>query len=138
MRLRDDDERQEWAIACWLADKSYYPSRAQRRTWQHRLARQRLLECRRREALRAWPPAWLARREAPDRTAELGLQADVLAAMDLLTSDERYVVCTVFWAGLPARQAGRHIGLTQGAAYGAYHRGLQKLKRALRAYAPAA
>jgi RNA polymerase sigma-70 factor (ECF subfamily) len=106
------------------------------RAWVFTIARNRLIDERRRRAAR---PA-IADRELPDGPAPADEQAvdpDLLAALAQLTDDQREVVALRFVADISLEEVASITGRTPGAVKSMQHRALAQLARILDGAAPA-
>lgn len=113
---RAEEVVQEVFTRAWQHADRYDPARASVRTWLYGIARNAVIDVRRRASVR--PP--LAPANAPERVAEdAGLDEalvrwQVAAALQQLSPAHRAVVRLVHFQGLSVREAARALGIPEG------------------------
>ena len=107
---------QEVFLRAWRHARSYDPERAAVRTWLYQIARNAIIDSRRRAAVRPGLPQHDALAETEGRAtleqAMLGWQ--VAAALERLTPEHRQMIRMAQFRGLTMREIAEHTGLPLG------------------------
>jgi RNA polymerase sigma-70 factor (ECF subfamily) len=107
---------QEVFVRAWRHAGSYDPGRAAVRTWLYQIARNAIIDSRRRASVRPGLPQHLPTSEAESgeslERAMLGWQ--VAAALERLTPEHRQMIRMAQFRGLTMREIAEHTGLPLG------------------------
>jgi RNA polymerase sigma-70 factor, ECF subfamily len=99
----------------WRQAERYDEDRASVRTWLFAIARNRIVDVRRRASVRPTVAAWPNEPEAQAQVLEQAvLRWQVAAALARLTPDHREVIRLAHYAGLSLREISEHQGIPLG------------------------
>jgi RNA polymerase sigma-70 factor, ECF subfamily len=115
----------------WRHSNDYDKRRASVRTWLYAIARNRIVDARRRAAARPGlaPPDAEERAEDLDRELEQAvLRWQVAAALARLSAEHREVIRLSHWGGLSLREIAERKGIPLGTAKSRAYYGLQSLR----------
>jgi RNA polymerase sigma-70 factor (ECF subfamily) len=118
----------------WRHADSYDPSRASFRTWIYGIARNAIIDVKRRAAVRpalATPPAELDESESANSLENALLGWQVSAALERLTPEHRQVIRLAHFQGMRLREIAEHTGIPLGTVKSRVSYALRGLRLAL-------
>jgi RNA polymerase sigma-70 factor (ECF subfamily) len=115
----------------WRHAEDYDPSKASVRTWLYAIARNRIVDARRRASVR--PGLALGEEEKPSEELDRELEQAVLrwqvaAALSRLSPEHREVIRLAHWSGLSLREIAERKGIPLGTAKSRAYYALQTLR----------
>jgi RNA polymerase sigma-70 factor, ECF subfamily len=115
----------------WRHAEDYDPSKASVRTWLYAIARNRIVDARRRASVR--PGLAPAKEEKPSEELDRELEQAVLrwqvaAALSRLSPEHREVIRLAHWSGLSLREIAERKGIPLGTAKSRAYYALQTLR----------